>query len=506
MSKNVGKALNKESDFCCLLKDTVIKSETVRGDYMQLVQDVYKIIENGEFIKWLIVTVITSLVIALTNTLIYSKLFSVKIKSKKDIVIVTLTETFFKCIYSMIVPIYAYRIVCLITEIIIYKFYFKQKVEKCILGATINSIIIVFSEAVFSKFLCLFYEDIKLYVEGIYNYKYKSWLILSVAISRIMIYYIINKKNIKVKIREDLNKRERATLIAISIIGEIVIYFNVIEMTIFISDFPYEIFITDIIALIAYFYISISNFTKMVKLEKQATRIHNLEAYNKTLSIMYDSIRGFKHDYANMLQALSGYVLTGDLEQIKKICDNMLQECIEVNEMGILDPNIINDPGVYSILTTKYYMAQESNIKMNIEVMTDLTKIEITSYELCKILAILLDNAIEAAKQTEEKLVNVRMARDFRMNRDLIIIENSYINVDVDINEMFEKGYTSKKEKSNDHGLGLWNVKRILNKSKNLNLFTTKGKLFCQQLEIYSKCDENVKNNKILCNNYAVQD
>lgn len=85
---------------------------------------------------------------------------------------------------------------------------------------------------------------------------------------------------------------------------------------------------------------------------------------------------------------------------------------------------------------------------MNIEVMTDLTKMEITSYELCKILAILLDNAIEAAKQTEEKIVNVRMLRDFRMNRDLVIIENSYINIDVDINEMFEKGYTSKKEKA----------------------------------------------------------
>lgn len=164
------------------------------------------------------------------------------------------------------------------------------------------------------------------------------------------------------------------------------------------------------------------------------------------------------------------------------------------------------DPGVYSILTTKYYMAQEIYIKMNIEVMTDLTKMEITSYELCKILAILLDNAIEAAKQTEEKIVNVRMLRDFRMNRDLVIIENSYINIDVDINEMFEKGYTSKKEKSNDHGLGLWNVRRMLNKSKNLNLFTTKGKLFSQQLEIYSNKDENTKNDKILCNNYAVQD
>ena len=47
---------------------------------MQLVQDIYKIIENGEFIKWLIVTIITSLAIALTNTLIYIKLFKLKTK------------------------------------------------------------------------------------------------------------------------------------------------------------------------------------------------------------------------------------------------------------------------------------------------------------------------------------------------------------------------------------------------------------------------------------------
>lgn len=67
----------------------------------------------------------------------------------------------------MTIPIYAYRIVCLLTEIAIYKIYFKQKIEKCILGATINSIIIVFSEAIFSKILCLTYENIK-YIWKVY--------------------------------------------------------------------------------------------------------------------------------------------------------------------------------------------------------------------------------------------------------------------------------------------------------------------------------------------------
>ena len=118
-------------------------------------------------------------------------------------------------------------------------------------------------------------------MEGIYNYKYKFSLFILIVISRIIVYYIVNKKNITEKIREDLNKRERATLIAITIIGKLVIYFNVIEMTIFKSNCPYEIFIMEIIGLIAYFNISMSNLSKMVKLEKQAKRIHNLEAYNK---------------------------------------------------------------------------------------------------------------------------------------------------------------------------------------------------------------------------------
>lgn len=475
----------------------------------QQIYEIQKIIEKGEIVPWSIVTVITAIVIALTNTLIYVKLFNVKIKGKKDIIKVTAIETIFKCIYSTILPIYMYRIACVITETIIYELYFNEKVEKNILGAVTNSIIVIFTEAVFSKFLCMLFDGIELYTDGIYNYKYKFDLLILVAACRFLIYYIINKREIKVKIRDDLNIKEKGTLIAISIIGETVIFFNFIEMTIFISDFPYEIFITDIMALIIYFYISISNFSKMVKLEKQATRIHNLEVYNKTLSIMYDSIRGFKHDYANMLQALSGYVATENIEQIKKICEEMLQECREINEMGILDPKIINEPGVYSILTTKYYLAKEKNIKMSIEVMIDLKKLEITSYELCKMLAILLDNAIEAAKETEEKIINVRMLKDYSTNRDLIIIENSYTNFDVDINKIFEKGYTTKKENNNEHGLGLWTIRKILSKSKNLNLYTTKGDMFCQQLEIYNNNVEEkniIKQEEILCTNCAIQD
>ena len=60
---------------------------------------------------------------------------------------------------------------------------------------------------------------------------------------------------------------------------------------------------------------------------------------------------------------------------------SLLKDCKNVNNMGILDPRIINNPAVYSIITTKYYLAQENNIIMNIEVMIDIKEIEVKMNE-----------------------------------------------------------------------------------------------------------------------------
>ena len=72
-------------------------------------------------------------------------------------------------------------------------------------------------------------------------------------------------------------------------------------------------------------------------------------------------------------------------------------------------------------------------------------------------------------------------------NKQLFIIENTYTNKDVNINEIFEKGKTSKKTKdSKNHGLGLWEVRQTIKKNKNLDLYTTKSdKYFKQQFEVY---------------------
>lgn len=86
-------------------------------------------------------------------------------------------------------------------------------------------------------------------------------------------------------------------------------------------------------------------------------------------------------------------------------------------------------------------------------------------------------------KNAEEKIINVTFRLDPRSNRQLIIIENTYMNKDIDTTKIFEKSYTTKK---NNTGLGLWEVNKILKKNSNLSLYTTKNSnFFIQQLEIY---------------------
>ena len=102
-------------------------------------------------------------------------------------------------------------------------------------------------------------------------------------------------------------------------------------------------------------------------------------------------------------------------------------------------------------------------------------------YEFARILGILLDNAIEASSESEEKIINLTFRNDIKNSRELIIVENTYKNIDTE--KIFEKGISGKE---NHTGLGLWEVRKLIKKNNNINLYTAKNdKFFSQQLEIY---------------------
>lgn len=247
---------------------------------------------------------------------------------------------------------------------------------------------------------------------------------------------------------------------------------------------PIFIISLNLISLLTYFFIIIYSLSKnLLSVSNTIQKMSTLEYYNTSLRTLYDGVRGFKHDFDNIVTTIGGYIKTNDTYGLQNYYDHLNFDCQKLNTISLLSPKIINNPGIYNLLSKKYQYAIENNIKVNLSFMLDLSSLNMNVYEFTRILGILLDNAIEASATSNEKIINLTFRNDIRISRQLVIIENTYSNKDVNTENIFEKGISSK---DNHTGLGLWTVKKILSKNHNVNLSTSKdNKFFSQQLEIY---------------------
>ena len=183
---------------------------------------------------------------------------------------------------------------------------------------------------------------------------------------------------------------------------------------------------------------------------------------------------------------MGGYINAEDTTALKVMYKDLLNECQENNELELLNPELINNPAIYNIINHKYNKAKKENIKMNIEILSDIEKLKIDTYEFSRMLGILLDNAIEAAKEGKEKIIELKIIEEMRFNRNVMIVKNTYNNEKINFKKLYEKGYTTKQESDQRHGLGLWEVQKIINRNDNLRLATSiEGDFFKQQLNIY---------------------
>ena len=319
--------------------------------------------------------------------------------------------------------------------------------------------------------------------EVLYTPIYKIGYLLLTYILLFIVSFIIKYRKLNLEILEDLDNKNKYIIIANLAFGLVTLLIQAIITFYYTDKLPVIITFLSFLSLLAYFCISIYSFTRIMKLTLTTRKLQSAEEYNNTLRILHDNVRGFKHDFDNIVTTIGGFIRTDDMEGLKKYYLQLEDDCQRVNNLYILNPEVVNNDGIYNLLTKKYYEADSKDIKVNITFLLDLSKLNMKIYEFARILGILLDNAIEASSECEEKLINLTFREDSRNSRQLIIVENTYKNKDVDTEKIFEKGVSGKEEHS---GLGLWEVRKIVKKNKNINLFTTKNeKFFIQQLEIY---------------------
>lgn len=311
-----------------------------------------------------------------------------------------------------------------------------------------------------------------------------GFLLTIYAIDYILI-LILRHRKFKINFFDDIDKKNKYVILINFIFGILTLSLQVYITVYYIDKLPIIITFLSCLSLLAYLIISIYSLTRVMKLTLTTRKLESAEEYNKTLHILHDNVRGFKHDFDNIVTTIGGYIRTDDIEGLKNYYLELEDDCQKVNNLYLLNPEIINNPGIYNLLTNKYHEAESKDIKVNMTFLLDLNILKMKIYEFARILGILLDNAIEASSECDEKIINITFRNDEKNNRQLIIIENTYTNKEINTEKIFEKGIT---EKENHTGLGLWEVRKIISKNNNINLYTSKNdKFFSQQLEIYNK-------------------
>ena len=182
-----------------------------------------------------------------------------------------------------------------------------------------------------------------------------------------------------------------------------------------------------------------------------------------TLVELYDSTRTFRHNYRNSLITINGYLNDGNIDGLREIITGLNQEFEIINQLDDIPDMIkIKESGLRWLLLSKYTLAINESISFSVLVTPNISEALLKKNDLHTVLGVLLDNAIESARLSEEKAITFSMVT--RQDDVLISVRNSFLNKP-DISKIYDKGYTTKK---GHEGLGLFSVRRILSKYDNV--------------------------------------
>ena len=412
--------------------------------------------------------------------LLFIHIIKISPSFKQKIIYVTITTCI--SIFTMFFIIAPFNIfINYFTSVLLSYIIFKPSFLKSIISSAISlSIFNLVAILILNPYLTIFnISSVQLNSIPIYRLLY----ILIIYIFIICIIFIIKNINFKIQFSDNIDKKNKIIIIANLCFGILAVIVQSITLFYYVDKLPILITFLGFISLAVYFVLSIYTLTRIFKLILTTQELESTKEYNRSLRILHDGVRGFKHDFDNILTTIGGYIVTNDMKGLQKYYYDLESDSQKTNNLYLLNPEIINNGGIYNLLTKKYHEATSKDIKVNMTFLLDLSTLHMKIYEFARILGILLDNAIEASSECKEKIINLVFKNDNKNSRQIILIENTYNNKIVDTERIFEKGLSSKE---NHSGIGLWEVKNLVKKNNNVNLFTSKtNKYFSQKLEIY---------------------
>lgn len=292
-------------------------------------------------------------------------------------------------------------------------------------------------------------------------------MLIAIGVIKLVLKYKDKLKEVKSNLNKMSTRQVKTFLLIITIcfIPQLVIF----VLTNY--NYPPLFLLVNSIQLMAVCIITISYFNSTVGRDLVVSELTITKLHNRTMTGMIDGVRTIKHDYNNIIQALNGYMSTKQYDKLQEHINGVLSECNIINTLSTIDPKVFNDPAIYGIVGAKFFIANEKDIPFELDITTNIAEIDFPKPDLSRILGIIIDNAIEATEKVNNKYIKIEMSYDKHKGADVIKVYNTFdTKANIDLSKIYDKGVSSKKVKS---GIGLWEVKKLIGKNPNSQVFAT---------------------------------
>jgi two-component system sensor histidine kinase AgrC len=213
-----------------------------------------------------------------------------------------------------------------------------------------------------------------------------------------------------------------------------------------------------------------------------------LKDYSKMLENMSTDLRRFKHDYINILSTLGEFINEKDINGLSDYYRKELlpesNKIINTDKYVSLLKNVKITP-LKALISSKIIYAQSRGIDTRVEILDEIDELPIRTFDICRIIGIFLDNAIEATLLCDKKFIHLAFIKTD--DSIVIIILNACLEDSPPVYKIYDKDFSTK---GNDRGIGLKTVKDMLdNNYKHILLNTTMENCTFKQEMIINKSD-----------------
>jgi len=251
-------------------------------------------------------------------------------------------------------------------------------------------------------------------------------------------------------------------------------------------DFKWLILINTIISavylIIVFKIFNVEN--KIIKINaKYNTTLTNLKEYEEIL----DKYKIMNHENKNDLLMISSMIIKKE-NNIDKYIDKLIDTKIKDDEKLMYETSIIPSGGLRAVIYSKLLIMKDKKISSVLHVDKKVRSVDLSDYgeefviDLCKIVSIYIDNAIEATLSSKNKEILVQLYLNSE-NKLEIAIANTFKG-EVDLSKIDLKGYSTKGE---GRGYGLSLAHEILGRNKNIENIRKLDKNMFTQIIIINK-------------------